>query len=57
MIYKRVSPHKVTNFLYISYKDKPTCQCKTQKDTNSWVLGVTVATATEAKDGTIAKLT
>lgn len=28
-----------------------------QKDTNNWVLGVTVAMVTEAREGKIAKLT
>lgn len=32
-------------------------RCKTQKDTKSWVLVVTVAMVTEAEDGKIAKFT
>lgn len=34
-----------------------TPRCKTQKDTKSWLLGVTVAKVTEAKYVKIAKLT
>lgn len=55
MIYKRVWPRIFNNVLYISDMDIPSC--KTQTDTKSWVLGVTVAMVTEAKDLKIAKLT
>lgn len=55
MIYERVSPHKVTNFLYISYKN--TLSCKSQKYTKSWLHRVISAMVTKAKNGKIAQLT
>lgn len=51
MIFKKVWPRIVTDFLYTSHIDIPTS--KMLKDTNSWVLEVTVAMVTEALGGRI----